>query len=72
MRRGDTPMMSSRLSHEYRDKLDRIAAWLHETRGLPNSRRTAIEYMIDLAYYGGEFERDNKDRDESRSPVSTT
>ena len=65
-------MMSSRLSHEYRDKLDQIAVWLHRTRGLPNSRRTAIEYMIDLAYYGDtEFATDNKDRDDA-TPVSTT
>lgn len=70
MRRGDTPMMSSRLSHEYRDKLDQIAEWLHRTRGLPNSRRTAIEYMIDATYHGGgEFAQD---RDGDVQPVSTT
>jgi hypothetical protein len=68
MRRGESPMVSSRLSHEYRQRWDEIAQWLHETRQLPNSRRAALEYMIDLAYHGELRE----DRDHGRSDVSTT
>lgn len=67
MRRGNSPMMSSRLPVQYRDKLDQIALWLHETRGLPLSRRTALEYMIETVYHGEFHDEINQDRSDKRT-----
>ena len=47
--RGNTPFFSSRLPLDYLERLDRLALWLHETRGFRLSRRVALEYLLD--YY---------------------
>lgn len=60
MRRGETPIISTRLPGEYRHKLDSIARWLHETRGLPISRRVALEYLLDKEYHGGDYAKDQQ------------
>jgi hypothetical protein len=56
VRRGNTPFFSSRLDMEYLSKLDRLAEWLHKTRGFRLSRRVAIEFLIDHYWYGEDFE----------------
>lgn len=46
--RGETPVFTSRLPLEELARLDKLAVWLHETRGFPKSRRVAIEYLLDF------------------------
>jgi len=54
--KGNTPFFSSRLDLEYLAKMDRIAKWLHETRGFRLSRRVAIEFLIDQYWFGDDNE----------------
>lgn len=56
VRRGNTPFFSSRLPREYLARLDRVAVWLHETRGFRLSRRVALEYLIDYYWYSQDNE----------------